>query len=115
MGANISARFTKNDNLYNGLDHRADALLKEAEETPGVVHTAVISYRVKFGKRDFENGGAENATIRVLQIEPVEGGDAEAVKKIQRKAFQARTGNPMQEGLFDLKPGGDVDDEDEDE
>ena len=96
MGVNISAKFGKNDELYNGLTHIED----ELHDEPGLVRTAVVSYRVKFGKRDYENGGAESLTIRIVEFEPLDGSAAVDAKELQRTAFKARTGNPMQDDLF---------------
>lgn len=112
---NISAKFGKDTSLYNGLG----AMVEDLLDDPTTVRTAVVSYAVGFSKRDFANGGAETPTIRIMQIEPLEGSAAESAKKLQRKAFQARTGNPMQEPLFPAQDaggeaGGEADDEGED-
>jgi len=101
---NISAKFTKDTDLYNGLD--ASELLAD----PSAIRTAVVTYRVKFGKTDYENGGAETPTVRIVEFEPLTGEAAVDAKTLQREAFKARTGNAMQEE--DLFSGHD-DDEDE--
>lgn len=107
---NISAKFGKDNALYNGLGSMVDELLDD----PTTVRTAVVSYAVGFSKRDFANGGAETPTIRIMQIEPLDGAAAEQVKKLQRQAFQARTGNPMQDPLpLGRDLGGEADDEDD--
>lgn len=106
MGVNISAKFTKNDKLYNGLDAIADELLTE----PHLVRTAVVTFRVKFDKTDYENGGAKVPTVKVLEFEPVFDEAAVQAKTLQRDAFKARTGNPMQEDLFSSQASDDEDD-----
>lgn len=97
MGVNISARFGKNDELYNGLNHIEEALLAE----PNELRTAVVRYRTKFAKQDFEHGGAATPTVKIVQFEPVDGGDAVDILAMAAKAYKARTGGELQPELFD--------------
>lgn len=108
MGVNISAKFTKNDELYNGLHAIVDELLAE----PTLLRTAVVTYKVKFDKADWENGGAKTPTIKISEFEPVFDEAAVQAKTLQREAFKARTGNAMQDDLFSSV---EADDEDEPE
>jgi len=103
VGVNISAKFTKDTDLYNGLNHIEDDLA----DNPGELRTAVVSYRSKFGKTDFESGG-ESITVRIVEFEPITDPDAVGkAKQLQRDAFKNRTGNPMQDDLFSSASSGD--------
>jgi len=93
---NISAKFDKDTSLYNGLGSIAEDLI----DNPHVLRTAVVTYETSFSKRDFQNGGVETPTIRIVQIEPLSEGDAVEAKALQAKAFKARTGNALQDDLF---------------
>lgn len=97
MSVGISASFTKDTKLYNGLEAIHDELLSD----PNELRTAVITYRVGFSKRDFRNGGVETPTIQIMEIEPLIGDAVDAGKKLQKEAFHKRTGNPMPD-LLDL-------------
>lgn len=97
MGVNISAKFTKNSDLYNGLNHIEKDLLDE----PTVMRTAVVKYRVKFAKQDFEHGAAVTPTVKVEHFEPLDGQDAEEASALAQKAYKARTGGDLQPDLFD--------------
>lgn len=96
MGVKIAAKFTKNDKLYNGLDAIEEELVAE----PGLVRTAVVSYRLKYGNTDYENGAAVTNTIKIVEFEPLADEAAAQAKALQREAFAKRTGNAMQDDLF---------------
>ena len=106
MGVKIAAKFTKNNKLYNGLDSVEDDLVKD----PNLVRTAVVTYILKYGNTDYENGGAVTNTIKIVEFEPLSDEAAVAAKTLQREAFAKRTGHPMQDDLFSsVEP--DLDDE----
>jgi len=103
MAVNISAKFGKNAELYNGLASIADQLIKQPQDQV----TAVVTLRTKFVKEDYDNGGAATPTVKVLQIEPMFGDAAATAHHLQQVAFKTRTGNPMEPTLFDQDSGGD--------
>lgn len=91
MGVNVSARFGKNDELYNGLNHQEEDLLDD----PGTLRVAVIKYRTKFAKEDFEHGGARTPTVKIEHIEPLYEEAARDASNLAQAAYKARTGGDL--------------------
>ncbi len=89
MAVNISAKFGKDSELYNGLEAIAEQMLAEPHKT----WTVIATVRPKFVKEDLEAGGV-TPTIKVLQIEPIIGErDEGQAKRLQIAAFKRRTHN----------------------
>jgi hypothetical protein len=84
--ARMSGRLPDGDK--NGL---ADVVPKMIDD-PSAVHLAVVTIGVTKLVTDVQDE-ATLPTIRLLSIEPVpEGGDAEMVRRLIRRRFEARTG-----------------------
>lgn len=100
MSVNLSARFTKDTSIYDGLENIEDKIVANPLETT----VAIVVLRPKFGKINWESGGAITPTMRVLSIEPVFGAGAERAKQLLAEAFHDRTGrdeDPSDPNLFD--------------
>ena len=98
MTVNISASFSKDDKIYNGLEH----IIKELLDEPLLRRVAVVVFDTSFSKRDFAHGGTETPTIRIVQIEPLADEAAVDARALLADAYSQRTGGaePMQDDLF---------------
>ncbi len=106
MAVNVSAKFTKNTDLYNGLNH----IEKDLLDDPTALRTAVVKYRVKFAKQDFEHGGAATPTVKIEHFEPMNSDEAaRQASELAQAAYKARTGGELQPDLFDQPDEDDFD------
>jgi hypothetical protein len=86
---NVSAKFRKDDEIYNGLAAIEQALVTD----PLRRHWIIAEVGRKFLKIDDEEGGVSTPTIKLCRVETVDGETAETVKTILLEAYAKRTGN----------------------
>lgn len=111
MSVNISGTFRKDDRQLNGLESVAEDLI----EDPLTRHVVVGIVETKRIVKDISDGGTETPTVRLVQIEPLDGEAADDAQTLMEKAFQARTGHEYQGALFDRDRDDDPDDSKDDD
>lgn len=105
-GVGLSARFGKNNALYDGLKNLAE----EIEKDPNQRYVVVAVVEPSFAKVDFKNGGEFIPTVRAVSIEPLFDDAANTARGLLAEAYRKRTGNdddPAQATLFDVRSGDD--------
>jgi hypothetical protein len=85
---NVASSFKKDERENNGLEAIAKALI----EDPHTRHVIVAVIETSAVRTDYRDGGAKTPTVRFVQIEAVDGSDAEQARAMLDKAFRARTG-----------------------
>ncbi len=90
MTVNISAAFTKEERIYNGLL----AIEKELVTDPLTDHVIVAVIETKSITEDIENGGVKTPTVRLARVEALDGDAAATVRELLDAAYRARTGKP---------------------
>jgi hypothetical protein len=111
MAVNIQAKFGKDDRESNGLERIAKELIDEPMKRRIVVGF-IEPTRVT---TDLKDGGTQSVTVNFLQIEPLEGDVAERARMMLSEAYTARTGQAVEETLFDHQQGDEDDDQDDED
>lgn len=102
MTARIAAKFAKDKQDMNGLDHIADRICEDRNNWRGIAVVRLDCLRVT---DEIDQGGVEIPTVRVLQIEPLAGTDADTAHKLLDAAYEHRTGRvPLPDPPSDERP-----------
>lgn len=100
MSVDIKAQFKKADRELNGLE----AISKELIDDPLKRHVVIGVVEVARVVTDYEEGSGVTPVVKFLQIEPMRDSAIEQARELLAAAFNARTGQAVQESLFDHKP-----------
>lgn len=85
---NVSATFKKDERENNGLE----SIAKDLIENPMTRHVVVAVIETASVRTDYAAGGTITPTVRLVQVEPVDGADADQVRAVLDAAFRKRTG-----------------------
>lgn len=99
---NVQSAFKKDERENNGLE----SIGKELIENPMTRHVIVAVVETTRIVTDIAAGGTRTPTVRLVQVEPLDGSDAEQGRAMLDAAFRKRTGredNPAA-SLFDPVP-----------
>lgn len=99
MTVNISAQFSKDERHFNGLAAIEDTLVEKPLER----HVIVAVVETKFYKVNVHDGNTHTPTVRLIQVEALDGDAAAQAKQLLDAAYRARTGEkqaPPQDDLF---------------
>jgi hypothetical protein len=102
----ISATFTKKEQVRNGLSHIAKDLTEHPNDTWVVVGVIECIRTVT----DHTSGDAQTPVVKFLHIEAMHGDAAATARGLLQKAYEARTGRGDQDPL-PFEDTGDDDDE----
>lgn len=105
MSVNISAKFRKDTEVYDGLTAIEHLLVKNPHDR----HLVVAVIQPKFGKVDYVEGTV-TPTVRFVQVEALTGEARAAAQKLLEAAFKERTGGTV-EPPQDMLPLQDDDEE----
>lgn len=106
MAINIKAAMKRDERELNGLEH----IVKELIDDPMTRRVVVGVIEVARITADYEDGGTEVPTVKFVQIEPmVDDAAIKAGRDLLAAAYKARTGQVVEETLFDHAPDGEPD------
>ncbi len=107
MAVNIKAAMKRDDRELNGLEYIVTELIDNPLNrriVVGIIEVARIT-------TDYEDGSTEVPTVKFVQIEPLAGDAAGQAQELLAKAYNARTGQTVEDTLFDHQPDGEPVDE----
>jgi hypothetical protein len=97
----VSASFSKEEKHYNGLD----AIVKDLIERPLDRHVIVAVIERSSLRIDDRKGGEMTPTIRLVNVEVMEGDEAEVARTMLNARFRARTGAQEDPQMSLFEPG----------